>query len=126
SVFALPSRFRTTKPSRIVSKARSAFSSAAVIGIVRLVRPFGVVGSPYQVCWFTVIVFAIRSTSSRQRSALTSPLRSPASPARHTAAHQSGPDQDAAQVRGDEQVADVEPEQEAVEQRLELLPSGSS
>jgi hypothetical protein len=46
--------------------------------MLRRVRPFGVVVSPWQVCWFTVIVLAIRSTSSRQRSALTSPLRSPA------------------------------------------------
>ncbi|MDX2087094.1 MAG: RhuM family protein [Kofleriaceae bacterium] len=41
--------------------------------------------SPLLVRWFTVIVFAIMSTSSRHRSPLTSPLRSPASPARHTA-----------------------------------------
>ena len=33
----------------------------------------------------------MRSTSSRQRSAFTSPLRSPASPARHTPAYHSGP-----------------------------------
>lgn len=54
------------------------------------VRPFGVPVCLFRVCWLTVIVHAIRSTSSRQRSALTSPTRSPASPASHPAAYHSG------------------------------------
>jgi hypothetical protein len=63
---------------------RSASSSVVVIGTTRRVRPFGVpaVGSSWPsswTCWFTVIVPAMRSTSSRHLSPFTSPIRSPAS-----------------------------------------------
>jgi hypothetical protein len=81
---------RTTKPVRIVSSALRAASSVSVIGTVRRVRPFGEVITPRRVCLFTVIVPAIRSTSRRQSSARTSPIRRPASPARQHAAYHIG------------------------------------
>jgi hypothetical protein len=46
SVLGRPSRLRTTNPSRTVSRRRSACSSVLVMGIVRRVRPFGVVVTP--------------------------------------------------------------------------------
>ena len=57
---------------------------------VSRVRPLGEVVSAFRLCWFTVIVLAIRSTSSRQRSALISPTRRPASPASQTATYHVG------------------------------------
>src|SRR6185436_18058204 len=69
------------------------------MGTERRVRPFGVVTTPFRLCRFTVIVLATMSTSSRHRSALISPTRSPASPARHTPVYQSSPSSFAAARR---------------------------
>jgi hypothetical protein len=42
SVFAVPSRFRTTSPSRMTDIRLSASCRVDVIGIVRRVRPFSI------------------------------------------------------------------------------------
>jgi hypothetical protein len=74
----LPSSSRSTNPVRISGSARRASSRRGVMWTVRRVRPFGVPITYQRICWFAVIgPPAMRSTSSCQRSALTSTRSTP-------------------------------------------------
>src|SRR3989442_672023 len=64
--------------------------SVEVIQTLRRVRPLGVPSTPCRICWLTVTVPAMTSTSSRHRLARTSPTPNPASPATSTAAYRRG------------------------------------